>query len=152
MKVTFLLVLGLSFVAFTAFRHFAKPATVAEGGIVFFEGTWQEALLKSKAEGKPIFLDVYASWCGPCKKLKKNTFSDVEVETFFNENFINVGMDGESENGRVLAVKYSVRGYPSLMFVNGEGKVFNSTMGYYNARQFMDLGRESLANFQSKKK
>ncbi|MEO8861358.1 MAG: thioredoxin family protein, partial [Ginsengibacter sp.] len=36
-------------------------------GLNFFEGTWKEAVQKARDENKPIFLDIYATWCGPCK-------------------------------------------------------------------------------------
>jgi thioredoxin len=39
------------------------------GGIVFFQGTWDEALAQATKENKLVFLDAYASWCGPCKKM-----------------------------------------------------------------------------------
>ncbi|MBW6479654.1 MAG: thioredoxin family protein [Bacteroidales bacterium] len=41
-------------------------------GMVFFTGTWDEALAQAKKENKLIFLDIYASWCAPCKMLKNN--------------------------------------------------------------------------------
>lgn len=41
-------------------------------GIEFFHGTYEEALQKARAEGKQIFVDVYTSWCGPCKMMAKN--------------------------------------------------------------------------------
>lgn len=44
----------------------------SETGIQFFNGTWEEALALAEKESKPIFLDVYAVWCGPCKALKRN--------------------------------------------------------------------------------
>ena len=54
-------------------------------GIQFHKGTWAEALALAKKDNKFIFLDVYASWCGPCKQLKKRTFSNDKVGTYFNE-------------------------------------------------------------------
>ena len=57
-------------------------------GIQFFTGTWDEALEKAKEENKLIFLDAYASWCGPCKRMSKSVFTDEKVGEFFNANFI----------------------------------------------------------------
>ncbi len=59
-------------------------------GISFHQGTWDEALQMAREEGKPIFPDISASWCGPCKRLKANTFTDPEVGKLFNIGFFNV--------------------------------------------------------------
>ena len=58
-------------------------------GISFIEGDWKKVLAKAKAEKKLIFVDAYATWCGPCKKLQKEVFPDAAVGSFFNKNFIN---------------------------------------------------------------
>ena len=44
-------------------------------GIDFFHGTWEEALEKATAEEKPIFVDAYAVWCGPCKRMAREVFT-----------------------------------------------------------------------------
>ena len=46
-----------------------------------------------------IFLDAYASWCGPCKMLQKNVFTKKAVGDFYNSKFINVKMDMEKGEG-----------------------------------------------------
>jgi thiol:disulfide interchange protein len=127
----------------TAFRYYGT-AEVAEGGIEFFQGTWKEALDKSKLENKPIFLDIYASWCGPCKTLKRNTFSDEKVGSFFNEHFINVAVDGEQGDGLVLVSKYNIRGYPSLLMVDSVGQVLHSAMGYHSPKELIKFGESGL--------
>jgi len=97
----------------------------------------------AKKENKLIFLDVYATWCGPCKKLKSKTFSDKEVGDFYNQTFINVALDGEKGEGLELARKYGVRGYPTLLFIDANGKVVSGTSGYHNPSEFIALGKAS---------
>jgi thioredoxin 1 len=111
-----------------------------ETGISFHEGTWEEALKLAEEEGKPIFLDISASWCGPCKKLKASTFPDEEVGKFYNANFINVMVDGEKGEGIELARKFEIRGYPSLIFVDSNGELIAQTTGYRNPEQFIEIG------------
>ena len=84
----------LSLVAIFAF------AGVFAQGIEFEHGTLEEALVKAKKENKIIFMDCYTTWCGPCKYLAKNVFTQKEVGYFFNKNFVNVKMDMESEAGK----------------------------------------------------
>ena len=113
----------------------------SDEGIVFHVGNWQSALERSKKEKKPIFLDVYATWCGPCKLMKKFTFSNKKVGEYFNENYINVALDGETKEGRLVAYSYGVRAYPTLLFLNSEGKTLSFNEGFMPSGQFLKLGK-----------
>ncbi|MCK5701012.1 MAG: thioredoxin family protein [Cyclobacteriaceae bacterium] len=113
-------------------------------GIAFFEGSWEEALDLARKENKLIFLDAYASWCGPCKSLQKKVFPAEKVGDFYNANFINVKMDMEKGEGIALAQKYGVRAYPSLFFIDHKGVLKKSALGYHNANQLIKLGQAVL--------
>jgi thioredoxin 1 len=111
-------------------------------GIIFHTGNWNEAIEASKSQNKLIFVEIYATWCGPCKKMKAKTFTNPNVGKFYNENFINVLMDGEKEEGAVLAKKYQVKGYPTFLFFDNEGKKIAETSGYHNTKEFLELGEK----------
>lgn len=134
-----IIVLALVLGAFMA-NSFSKKKVVDEGkGIAFFEGSWDDALSKAKKENKLIFLDAYASWCGPCKRLKANVFPQEQVGKVFNQKFINVKMDMEKGEGPVIAEKYNVTAYPTLLFINGDGKVVRKALGYHKAEELIEL-------------
>lgn len=116
----------------------------SDQGIQFFKGTWSEAVKKAKAENKPIFLDVYATWCGPCKQLKRNTFSDKEVGEYFNSKFINVSLDGEQAEGRVLMTRYNLRAYPSLLIIDQNEVATVIEAGYKTPNKLIDFGKNGL--------
>ncbi|WP_221626643.1 thioredoxin family protein [Elizabethkingia anophelis] len=116
----------------------------AKSGIQFHKGSWNEALQVAKKEDKLIFLDIYATWCGPCKLLKLRTFPNAEVGKLYNENFVNVSLDGEDGEGAELAQKYAIRGYPALLFIDGNGKVVAQTAGYHSPKEFIKLGNAVL--------
>lgn len=118
----------------------------ADIGIQFFKGSWSEALTKAKNEDKPIFLDVYATWCGPCKVLKRKTFPDAEVGKYFNENFINVSLDGEKEDGKIVVKEFNVRAYPSLFILNAKGEPVVYYSGYLNPDEIIELGKAGMEN------
>jgi len=121
-----------------------KSETKNETGIAFHQGTWDEALQLAKKEGKPIFLDISASWCGPCKMLKARTFPNEDVGKFYNANFINVAVDGEKGEGVVLARKFRIQGYPSLIYIDSNGELIAQTAGYRNPKQLIDIGKQII--------
>lgn len=115
-------------------------------GIHFFKGTFQEALEKAQAENKPIFLDIYATWCGPCKMLKKYTFSDKEVGDYYNANFINIAVDGETTEGRELANNFNIKGYPTLLIVDKKGKQVAKQVGFIEPHILVNFGKRIFLN------
>lgn len=134
----------------SAFAFTVKPVetkveeTKAEKGITFIEQDWTKALQDAKSNKKLVFLDIYATWCGPCKMLKKNTFTDENAAKFFNENFINVSVDGEKGVGPDLAAKYKIVGYPSLIITDADGNVVLQTAGYVDANYLINFAKEAL--------
>ncbi|MGA0557393.1 thioredoxin family protein [Larkinella sp. VNQ87] len=118
------------------------PATGNEPGIQFSEASWKAHLAKAKAEKKIIFLDAYTSWCGPCKLLQKNVFTQKEVGDLFNKEFINVKIDMEKGEGPELAMQYPLEGYPTLLFIDGDGKVVRKVLGYQTPEQLLAIGKD----------
>lgn len=129
---------------FFSFKNPSVENIAVGSGIQFFNGTFKDALLKAEKEHKPIFLDVYATWCGPCKKLKKTTFKDDKVGAYFNANFINIAIDGETKEGRELRRMYQVRSYPSLLILDSGGKIKTRTTGYKNAHILINFGKRII--------
>jgi thioredoxin-related protein len=128
----------LSLVAIFAF------AGVFAQGIEFEHGTLEEALVKAKKENKIIFMDCYTTWCGPCKYLAKNVFTQKEVGDFFNKNFVNVKMDMESEAGKPLMGKYSVRAFPTLLWLDADGNIQHKTVGAGDAKALLATAKTAV--------
>src|SRR5271154_5962837 len=80
-----------------------SQTTVPNKKIIFIEDNWNEALKQAAAQNKYLFVDAYASWCGPCKMLKATTFKNKKAAAFYNTNFINVAIDMEKGQGPELA-------------------------------------------------
>jgi thioredoxin 1 len=124
-----------------SFKKLKSEEVSTNKGIEFFEGNFHQALLKSQELNKPVFLDIYATWCGPCKKLKKITFKDEEVGNYFNANFINIAIDGETQEGYELISKYNIRSYPSLLILDSKGEVKTRTIGYQEPHILINFGK-----------
>ena len=110
-------------------------------GIEFSHDDWKTTLAKAQKEDKLIFVDCYTTWCGPCKWMSANVFNQKGVGDYYNEHFINVKLDMEKGEGLEFAEKYGIRAYPTLMFINGEGKMMHKAIGSRKADQFATLGQ-----------
>lgn len=126
------------------FIIFISVSSALAGGIEFFHGTWEQALEESKTQDKPIFVDAYTTWCGPCKRMAKTVFTDEEVGEFYNANFICMKIDMEGTEGRLFQQKYPVSAYPTLYYIDGNGEAIYHTKGARNVSQFISLGRDVL--------
>jgi thioredoxin 1 len=138
------LIIGLLAVIFgTAFT--LVPKTASEKGIKFEEISYEEAIKKAKSSNKLVFIDAYAIWCGPCKWMAANTFTDEEVGQFFNANFINLKIDMEKGEGPELARKLQVTAYPTLFFINKDGEIVKRVLGAKPAKEFLKIGKSVLS-------
>ncbi|MCC6410745.1 MAG: thioredoxin family protein [Saprospiraceae bacterium] len=123
---------------------FFAAGSISAQGVNFFKGTWSEALAKAKAENKIIFVDAYASWCGPCKYMTSNVFPDAKAGEFYNKNFINLKIDMEKPENREFAGKYPVQAYPTLMFIDKNGKVVHKNVGALQVNDLIEVGKKAI--------
>ena len=112
--------------------------------IEFRDGTWQEITEQARKEKKMIFVDCYTSWCGPCKMLAKNIFTQDSVADFYNGNFVCFQIDMEKGEGPELAKKYSVAAFPTLLYIDAQGELKHCVVGYQQAGELIQNGRNAL--------
>jgi thiol-disulfide isomerase/thioredoxin len=122
-------------------------AAFAQDGIQFSHASWKETLAKAKAENKLIFIDVYTSWCGPCKAMAKDVFPLKQVGDKFNASFINYKVDAEKGEGVEVAATYKVNAYPTYLFVNGDGVLYYTTLGAMPEADFLSAANNALTEF-----
>jgi thioredoxin-related protein len=123
---------------------FAIPfhGSAQEEGIQFESKlSWKEIQAKAKSEHKMIFMDCYATWCGPCKWMAKNVFSQKEVGAYFNSHFVCVAVQLDMTASDSQHVKdwysdadeikqaYNIQDYPTYLFFATEGKAVHRFIG-----------------------
>jgi thiol:disulfide interchange protein len=113
-------------------------------GIEFFHGTWDEAIAEAKKQERPIFVDAFTTWCGPCKMMSKSVFTNEEVGAFFNENFVSMKIDMEQPEGTKFQKTYPVSAYPTLYFIGSDGKVIKRIVGAMQVEEFIKEGKSAL--------
>ena len=123
---------------------FSSQVIGQTSGMKFFDGKWKSLLKQAKKKDKIIFVDAYASWCGPCKYMSKNIFTNDKVGEFFNKNFVNYKMDMEKDEGVEIKKKYNVSVYPTYLFLNSDGEIVHRAVGSMPAKDFIKLGETTL--------
>ncbi|WP_305983371.1 thioredoxin fold domain-containing protein [Roseivirga thermotolerans] len=108
---------------------------------------WDAIFEEAKTNNKLVFADAYTDWCGYCKKLDKEVFTNPEVISYFEQHFINIKFNAETEFGYPLADKYGIDGYPTMLFLTGERNVFYRIGGFVEAPVLMAHGKEAIENW-----
>ena len=105
------------------------------GKLPWFEGSYEDALKEAKAKNKLVFVDLWTTWCGWCKRLDKDTYSDDSVAAEMKD-IVCFNIDAESKDGAPLAKKFNVRGYPALILLNSDGSFRDQIGGYLKPDDF----------------
>jgi len=103
-----------------------------------------------------LFVDVYATWCGPCKMMDRDVYTDPAVAEYMNANFVSVRMDAECDYGRVYAAAQELEGYPSMFIFSMDGEPISKVVGFTPADQLISSlkatvdGYKEIRIFQAK--
>lgn len=127
------------------FVIFSSASTLFSQGISFEHSTWAEVKTLAKEKGLKIFVDAYATWCGPCKMMSSKVFKDTAVGNFFNKYFINYKLDMESTEGIAFGKKFPVEAYPTFLFFDDSAKLVKKKVGYTEAPLFLEFGKDVAA-------
>ena len=114
-------------------------------GIKFTEGSWLQVLGEAKKQNKLIFIDIYTTWCGPCKMMSAKVFTDPQVGEKFNASFINYKIDAERGEGIELAKTFAITAYPTYLFVNAGGELVYRALGAMPAEKFLIEADKALS-------
>lgn len=105
------------------------------GGIVW-ASSFENALEEAQVDGKPVMVDFYTDWCGWCKRLDADTYSDSDVAAHARRLVcVKVNAERRSE----VARRYGVRAYPSIAFLQADGTLMEMIRGYLPPKQFISV-------------
>ena len=121
-----------------------KANDVASIDFIEVENTkqWNKVFEQAKAEGKIVFVDVYTDWCGYCHKLDNEVYTDQGIIEYFDEHFINVKFDAETQFGYQKAFEFEVEGYPTLLFLTSDESVYEEIGGFVPTPTLMAYARD----------
>ena len=108
---------------------------------------YDEGLKLAKEQGKKVFVEFTAKWCGWCKKMHATTFVEPEIVAMLSENYVAVSVDGDSPDTlkidgwitseKGLAREYKVSSYPTYWFLTANAEPIAPIKGY---RDKNDMG------------
>ena len=144
MKRTVLIIVGVLSLLFLFVNCNNETEEEVKGGIEFQPLTFDAAIAKGKASHKIVFIDAYATWCGPCKQLSKKTFVDKKVAELFNAKFVNVKMDVDQAEGKKFAEKFEINSIPTLLFFDENGKLLKQVKGFHTPNELIQEANSVL--------
>ena len=133
-------IVGVIFILLGVF--FLLPSETESGELINWQKYTPEQLRQAKDLSKPVILDFYADWCIPCKELDKFTFSDKRILEQAKK-FMMLKADlthFQSEQTNNLRNKFNIKGVPTIVFINREGREIEDLrlIGFEEAEHFLE--------------
>jgi thioredoxin 1 len=122
-------ILGLFVVRYVLLANH-PPTPAAQHAVSLVDAADQAA-----KEHKVLVVDAMATWCGPCKKMEKDSWSNPDVEAWMKENavFVQVDVDAEQET----AERLKIEAMPTVILFK-DGAEVRRSVGYLDAAQLLD--------------
>jgi tetratricopeptide (TPR) repeat protein len=108
----------------------------------FQELSFAEARDTATKDGKALFVDFCTTWSASCTKLDARTWKDERIHRWLGERTIAIRVD--AEKAFLLARRYGVREYPTLLFLNSGGLELGRLSGFVEPEVFLAAGEELL--------
>lgn len=99
--------------------------------------SWDEAKAEAARQDKGIFVDAYTSWCGPCKRMAREVFTDAAVVQQLQQQYVCLQLDAEKEASHGFFSLYKPQAYPSLYWLSADGSLRDSHEGFLSAGEFI---------------
>lgn len=121
---------------------------------------FDEGYALAKKKKKIAMIDCYTEWCGWCKRMDRDTYSNADIQKKIYANFVPIkinpeldqkyNLDGKEYNGQQLLALLSnntLSGYPTIIFIipTGKSNTIELSVGYSNATDFNRILDEKLA-------
>lgn len=116
----------------------------------FVNKTPLEVLREAREQNKLIFMDVHATWCGPCKTMDRYVFTEKEVGDFMDSLFVCVKVDVDSRDGKQIAGEYGVSSVPTFLVLTPDMELVGRSSGARSKYDFMQDMRTIVDKYRER--
>jgi thiol:disulfide interchange protein len=101
--------------------------TTAAGPRIHWLTNFEQGMDQAREKNRPVMIDFFTDWCGWCKTLDNTTYADAAVAKKA-EQFISLKIDADGQ--RSLAARYKVGAFPTILFIDTEGREIHRVIGF----------------------
>ena len=117
---------------------------------------WQQVLANAKEQNKLIFIDCFATWCGPCKRMDKLVYQNDTIADFFNKHFISVRLQADTtkydnvnvqnwyRDAAMILKMHKVTSYPTFLFFLPNGEIVHEEAGFKDVKNFIRIAEDAI--------
>lgn len=106
-------------------------------GINWVKISLDEAAQKAELQQKKILIYFTAKWCGPCRKMEQEVFSDYKVIRIVNDNYIALKIDVDAWGGKKWVKDFAVKGMPDFYILDAKKQRLRHNLGATPLNQFI---------------
>ncbi|MCZ6653970.1 MAG: thioredoxin family protein [Planctomycetota bacterium] len=133
-RLGFVIALGLLFVL---------PTQASADGDIFADLSLEAAVAKAGETDKMVVLDFFATWCGPCIQMDKETWPHKDVVAWVEKNAILIKVDVDKEEA--VAKEFNITAMPTVVFLKADKSEISRFVGGYPASEFVSFGNKVLS-------
>ncbi len=122
---------------------FVVPMNASADGDIFADLTLEAALAKAAETDKMVVVDFFATWCGPCKDMDKQTWPHEDVVAWVEKHAILIKIDVDKEEA--VAKEFNITAMPTVVFLKADKSEISRFMGGYPASEFVSFGNKVLS-------
>ncbi len=133
-RLGFVIALGLLFVL---------PTQASADGDIFADLSLEAALAKAGEADKMVVLNFFATWCGPCIQMDKETWPHKDVVAWVGKHAILIKIDVDKDEA--VAKEFNVVAMPTVVFLKADKSEISRFVGGYLASEFVSFGNKVLS-------